>query len=158
MSPAVQRWLEAHKPVASRRTQLLMAHLMWTLVGLGLFAAGLRWIVQRYGLPGLVYAAPFLALGLVKALLALDKVARRTVGRIETRGHTRCALGFLSTRSWVLVACMMAAGRLLRASPLPRADIGFLYVAVGSALLVASRTLWRRWRAERPPALAAEER
>ncbi len=149
MHAVVARWLETHKPVARRRTQLLMAELMWTLVGAGLLALGLRWVLQRYGARGLLYAVPFLALGLAKALLALDRTAGRTVGRIVARGELRCALGFLSTGGWILVACMMVAGRLLRASPLPRADIGFLYVAVGSGLLVASRTLWRRWWAER---------
>ena len=122
-----------------------MAQLLWTLVGLGLCAAGLTWILQWAGPVGLLYAAPCVLLGLLKALLTLDEVARRTLGRIEARGDSRCALGFLSARSWLLVVAMMALGRLLRASPVPRSDLGFVYVAVGSGLLMASRTLWLRW-------------
>jgi hypothetical protein len=155
MSPALRDWLEASKPTASRRTQVLMAQLLWTLVGLGLCAAGFYWILQWAGAPGLLYAAPCLLVGLLKALFALDKVARRTLGRIDARGASRCALGFLSAKSWLLVAGMMAAGRLLRASSLPRVDLGCLYLAVGSGLLVASRTLWRHWWLLRPLGLEA---
>src|SRR5262245_48790922 len=128
-----------------------MAQLIWTLVGLGLLAAGLFWVVQRFGPLGFVYATPCLVVGLVKARLVLDRVAQRTLDRIAQRGESRCALGFLSTTSWLLVLAMMAVGRLLRASPLPRPALGFLYVAVGFALLAASRTLWRRWWALREP-------
>jgi hypothetical protein len=145
MSPALAHWFEDHKPTALPRTQVLMAQLIWTLVGLGLLGLGLTWVLQGFGPPGLLYAAPFVAVGLFKAIFALDKVARRTLGRIDARGASRCALGFLSTKSWLLVLGMMVCGRLLRASSLPRADIGFLYLAVGTGLLVGSRTLWRHW-------------
>jgi hypothetical protein len=145
MSPALARWFEAHKPTARPRTQVLMAQLIWTLVGLGLLGVGLYWILQRFGWPGVLYAAPFVAVGLFKAVFALDKVARRTLGRIDARGASRCALGFLSAKSWLLVLGMMIFGRLLRASSLPHAHIGFLYLAVGTGLLVGSRTLWRHW-------------
>ena len=145
MSPALRRWLEANKPTARPRTQVLMAQLLWTLVGLGLCAAGLTWILQWAGPVGLLYALPCVLVGLLKALLTLDAVARRTLGRIDARGDARCALGFLSTKAWLLVVGMMLLSRLLRASPLPRADLGFVYVAVGSGLLMASRALWLRW-------------
>ena len=111
MSPAVRRWLEANKPTARPRTQVLMAQLLWTLVGLGLCAAGLNWILQWAGPVGLFYAAPCVLLGLLKALLTLDEVARRTLGRIEARGDSRCALGFLSAKSWLLVGAASSTAR-----------------------------------------------
>ncbi len=138
-------WLETHKPRGGRRTQLLLAEIMWTLVGSGLLTVGLRWIVQHYGQPGLLYVMPFLVLGLVKAFFVLDPIAGRTIDRIEVRGDSHCLGGFFSFRSWALILGMMAAGQILRATPLPRADLGFVYAAVGLALLVSSRALWRAW-------------
>ena len=73
---------EAKKTTARPRTQVLMAQLLWTLVGLGLCAAGLNWILQWAGPVGLFYAAPCVLLGLLKALLTLDEVARATGGRL----------------------------------------------------------------------------
>jgi hypothetical protein len=145
MSPGTRQWLEDHKPHASHRVQLMLAQLMWSMVGLMLFTIGLRWIMHRYGDLGLLYALPFLALGLTKAFLVLDRVAYGAIDRVASRPADACAGGFFSTKSWLLVIGMMATGQVLRASPLPRADIGFLYVAVGTALLFSSRHIWRAW-------------
>jgi hypothetical protein len=140
-----RRWMERHKPRGTARTQLFLAEMMWSLVGAMLLSLGLFWIVGRYGLPGWAYAAPFVAVGLLKAFFIMDRVARRTVTRIHERGDDHCVGGFFSLTSWALIVGMMLLGQVLRASPVPRADVGFLYVAVGSALIVSSRTFWREW-------------
>ncbi|MHB0980042.1 MAG: hypothetical protein ACYC5Q_08250 [Thermoleophilia bacterium] len=151
----VRRWLEHHKPRGSARSQLLMAEMMWTVVGSVLLGLGLHWIVRRYHGPGYAYAAPFLVLGVIKALFILDRVAGRTILRIRTRGDDHCVGGFFSPASWGLIVGMMLLGQVLRASPVPRADVGFLYVAVGSALLISSRMLWREWLHLRPARVRA---
>jgi hypothetical protein len=145
MTPGTHRWFEDHKPHASRQLQLLMAQFMWTWVGVMLPTIGLRWILHRYGDIGLLYALPFLALGLTKAFLVLDRVAYGTIDRVAERPLDACAGGFFSVKSWLLIVGMMLTGQVLRLSPLPRADIGFLYVAIGAALLFSSRHLWRAW-------------
>ncbi|MBU2601643.1 MAG: hypothetical protein KKA32_05675 [Actinobacteria bacterium] len=146
----LRRWLELHKPTGSARTQLLMAELMWTSVGSILLGLGLYWVVERYHGPGWAYATPFLVLGLLKALFILDRVARRTIERVRTRGDDHCLGGFFSASSWLAIVGMIVLGQVLRASPIPRADVGFLYVAVGSGLLMSSRTFWAAWWRLRP--------
>lgn len=135
-------------PPASKRTQLLLAGLMWTAVGLLLPTLGLVWDVQGYGLLGLVFAAPFLALGLAKSKI-LDRISDGTIEHIRGRDPEAPFLGFLPLRSWLLIGLMMATGATLRhflVGGHPRAWLGFVYVAVGSALLISSRNLWRGWR------------
>jgi hypothetical protein len=133
-------------PNASRRAHLFAASLLWTLVGLGLLAAGTAWAVTS-GSPA---AAPILLLaamaGAAKARFILRKTANRIAERIERRGDSRCIGGFLSWRSWLLVLSMMAFGRLLRASPLAPVARGAIYAAIGVAMLGGSLFLWRRWR------------
>jgi hypothetical protein len=90
--------------------------------------------------------AAAVALGLIKARFVLDRTAIRMIERIRARGDGRCIGGFQSLRSWVFVLLMVAAGRLLRGSPLPRIVAGLLYLAVGTALLLATRRLWHAWR------------
>jgi hypothetical protein len=136
-------WLERHKPRGRRRTQLLLALCMWTVVGAFLLAMGVSWILHGFGQLGLLFVALFAALGVPQALFILDRVAGKTVARIQLRGDGRCLGGFLSVRSWLLVAFMVALGQVLRASPLPRAYLGMIYVWIGSALLLASRRYWR---------------
>jgi hypothetical protein len=144
-------WTERFKPAAGARTQLGLAAVMWSTVGLVLAAAGASWVWRST--PG---SAPWLlggaaAVGVLKSRLVLDRTARRIVGRIRARGDGRCLGGFLSLRSWALVALMVAGGRLLRTSHLARSWLGFLYVAIGIALASSSRVSWREWMASRKP-------
>jgi hypothetical protein len=142
-------WVERHKPAAAVRAHLVLAGLMWTVVGAALVGFGSRWLWQ---LP--TPSAPWLAMlavaiGIFKSRFVLDRAARRMVDRILEHGDGRCLGGFLSLRSWALVVVMAGGGRLLRGSHLARGLLGFLYLAVGTALLLSSRVAWQAWRAER---------
>jgi hypothetical protein len=133
-------------PAASRRTHLLAAALLWSLVGAGLLAVGARWALASRS--PFVWAVLIVAvvLGWLKARLILDRTARRTIRRIEARGDGRCLGGFLSWKSWLLVFCMIFLGRALRHSSLPLIWRGGIYAAIGTALLVASRLPWQERR------------
>ena len=138
-------WVESHKPAAAAHVQLLLAGLMWTVVGAALAGFGARWLWQSpaWTAPWLVLAV---AIGAVKARFILDRMARTIVERIRSRGDGRCIGGFMSARSWALVVVMMLAGRLLRGSDVTRALLGVLYLAVGTGLLLSSRIAWLAWR------------
>jgi hypothetical protein len=140
----MRTWLETHKPAASRRVHLLFAACMWSTVGSLLLFFGTRWTLEHSWGP---IALPFaLAAGAVKARLILDRAAARITERIRRQTDDRCLGGFLSAKSWVTVAVMMLAGRLLRGSDTIRPVIGPLYSAIGAALLLSSRNIWRTWR------------
>ena len=133
-------------PAASRRAHLLAASLLWTLVGIGLGSAGASWIMRSTSRVSWSLLAVASLVGLAKAQFLLRRTARRIVQRIETRGDGRCLGGFLSWKSWVIVLAMMVLGRLLRLSPLPLSLRGAALLAVGVALLAASRWIWAAWR------------
>ncbi len=142
--------LRRFTPVASPRTHLLLAALMWSLAGTGLCIAGTIWVLgahEPYEIPVLAAAA---AAGGLKARFLLRKTALRIVARIGERGGGRCVGGFLSWKSWALVASMVLLGRLLRMSPLPAPWRGAIYFAIGAALLIASRVVWQAWRNRSP--------
>ncbi len=142
-------WLSTHKPAAPARWHLLLAALMWTTVGGLLAYFGARWLWHNSGVVVRVLFGAAVAAGILKSRFVLERTANRTIERIRTRGDGRCIGGFLSVRSWAFVALMMGVGRALRASPTPRTVLGFVYVAVGLALLLASRRLWLAWREQR---------
>jgi len=153
MEPAVHHSpLERWKPRAAGRTQLLLAGALWTIVGSLLLFFGARWSFEAFGSgPGGLAVAVGIVAGLFKGRFVLDKAAARIADRIESRGDGRCAGGFLSWRSWLLVALMSGAGRLLRGGLLPHAVVGPLYAAIGAGLLFSSRIAWKRWRATGRP-------
>ncbi len=140
----LQRW----KPRAAGRTQLLLAGALWTVVGAVLLAFGARWTLEALGRStGLLVIALGIGAGLLKGRFVLDRTAERITNRIAARGDGRCAGGFLSWRSWLLVALMSGAGRFLRGGLLPQAVTGPLYAAIGAGLLFSSRIAWKHWRA-----------
>jgi hypothetical protein len=138
-------WIERFKPAARARNHLLLAALMWLTVGALLLALGAIWALQVRTTMTTWLLAAAAAAGWLKARLALEPVARRTIDRIESRGDGRCIGGFLSIQSWTMVVIMIGAGRLVRGSVLSSHVVGLVYVLVGTALLVASRVLWGAW-------------
>jgi xanthine/uracil permease len=144
----VSNWIHAYKPAASRRTHLLLASLLWSGVGTLLLFFGVWWMFRGHNrsAPWLTVAA--LGVGVVKARFVLARAAGRIINRILTRDDGRCVGGFLSIRTWLLVVVMASAGRWLRSGPIPHVVVGFVYAAVGTALLLASRPIWRAWHRE----------
>jgi hypothetical protein len=137
-------WAEHHKPAATVPMHLMLAWLMWALVGATLAGFGAWWLWSRA--PG---TAPWIAAlavvaGAAKSRLVLDRAARRIIGRIRERGDGRCLGGFLSLRTWGLVVLMMGAGRFLRSS-VARDIVAPIYLAAGTALCLSSRLCWRAW-------------
>jgi hypothetical protein len=144
----LQRW----KPRAAGRTQLLLAGALWSVVGTLLLGFGSLWSIEAFGRgQGMLAIALGAGAGLLKGRFVLDKAARRIADRIASRGDGHCAGGFLSVRSWLLVALMSGAGRLLRGGLVPHAVLGPLYAALGAGLLFSSRIAWSRWRAAAQP-------
>jgi hypothetical protein len=141
-------WAERFKPAAAVPTQLMLAWMMWMVVGSALVGFGARWLWSAAPNVALWIAVGAVAAGAVKSWLVLDPAARRVVARLLSRGDGRCLGGFLSLRTWGLVILMMAAGRLLRGSP-AHAIVGPLYIAAGTALCLSSRLSWRAWRESR---------
>ncbi len=143
-------WIDRLKPAAPARTHLLLAALMWSAVGGTLGVVGARWAFEVCTTATVWLVTAAVAVGWLKARFALEPAARRIIARIRARGDGRCIGGFLSVPTWSLVAFMAVGGRLLRGGVLSSHLVGLLYVVVGTALLVASRLMWRAWAAPEP--------
>ncbi len=135
------------KPRGSLRQQMFLAALMWSAVGIFLFARGVLNIVVLDDSLKYLWVSIALLAGLLKAKIILEKTAARIAARILGRSSDSCLFGFLSGKSWFLIALMIIMGKLLRATPLSRSLVWSVYVAIGAALFASSRILWKQWRA-----------
>lgn len=126
-------------PRAGERVQLFSAAAMWAIGSAILLIRGIGFLHDSWFAALIALAV---VLGVLKAHLLLDRVARKAVVRIRERGRA-CYFGFFSWKSWLFVALMMGGGILLRNSGLPRDLLAVLYVGVGSGLVVADRIFWR---------------
>lgn len=122
---------------------LLLAALAWSAVGSVLVILGIYWVHAAGSDTGYLMLAA--ALGVAKSRYVLDKTARRATARICERGDGKCVGSFFSYKSWLLVIVMAGAGRVLRSGVISRLLLGFIYVAVGSALLLSSRIFWQAY-------------
>ncbi len=138
-------WLHSLKPAAPARVHLLLAALMWTVVGGALVFFGVCWVMEDSLDHARWLIAPAVGVGLLKSRLMLDRAAGRTAERIRKRGDGRCIGGFLSWGTWGFVLLMMVFGRLLREGILPRFEVGLVYTAIGSGLLCSARVFWLAW-------------
>ncbi len=134
------------KPGVSVPSHLLTAGLIWTLAGLSLMLMGWFW---SFGKVSWVFEVGAVALGSLKSIFILNKVARRNIKRILQLEEGTCIGGVYSTRMWVVVLVMIIMGRLLRMSVMPPEIIGVLYVTIGWGLLISSRLFWTQWMKER---------
>ena len=138
----LRKWLS---PPASERTQLIAAALMWLIGASILLVRGVAYLSDRYWHAWALAAG--LALGVLKARVLLDRVARKAVERIRRRGRAPL-LGFFSAKSWALVAIMMGGGILLRRlvvhpDVVGAGVMGAIYIGVGTALALADRVFWK---------------
>jgi hypothetical protein len=134
-------WAERWKPAAGVRTHLLAAAVLWTLVGTGLSAAGIAWSLSAR--EPLIPLGIGLLLGALKGIFVISRVAVRNARRIVSRGDGKCLGGFLSIKTWLLVAAMMGSGMVLRRSGVPKPVLGGIYTAVGIGLLAGCVKLWQ---------------
>jgi len=140
----LKKSLLRYKPGVSIRTHLFLAALIWSVVGFFLLTFGFVLISAKghlwYGVLGL-------ALGTTKTFFVLDRVALKNVRRIREFGDNVCIGSVYSWKTWILVAAMIGLGRFLRTTALLPAEIvGFIYTAVGWALMLASRLMWLEWK------------
>ena len=132
------------KPAVRRNTLLFSSACLWTVIGLLLLVkGGYRW----YHLPthNFLIIVAGIIVGSIKSLLILDKSARRGIDRILKFADGTCLGAVYSSKTWLLVLCMMSLGVILRNSSFPIWLLCFIYFTIGWALLFSSRLAWRAW-------------
>ena len=135
----MEKLMSPYKPKSSIRTRIILAALVWSLIGLMLMVRGFFGI-NNSGMEWLLFFA--VILGLFKSKFVLDRVAEKNMLRILEKGENQCLGGVYSWRTWLLVFLMIAVGRLLRLSSLPVWLVGTVYFTVGVSLLWSSRKVW----------------
>ncbi len=130
-----------------KKISLIIVGVIWLLVGIGLSIAGTRWISGlSFGPMMIIFLSLSVAIGLLKGKFVLKKVALKYYKRADVIqfGKNNMSLLFgwvqvLGVKGFILIGLMMAMGSFLRHSNLDRPLLGILYLAVGIALVYASK-------------------
>ena len=126
------------KPAVNKRVLLFLAGFMWLGVGAMLLFLSFSWLnAHRNG-----DAYLFGGMGAIIALLVHHfgflKIVDKNLGRILPMEGTKCVFSFITWKSYIIVAVMVAMGALLRHSPIPKSYLSILYIGIGLALLLSS--------------------
>lgn len=135
-------------PAAKREVLVLLAGVVWSMVGLGLMTAATFWLTGPGGRIALALAVGVLAgtaiyhFGFSKlALMNLTRIYAQSPGKAKV-----CLFAFQNTRSYFIVIIMMLMGYTLRHLPIAKIYLAPVYMAIGLGLFLASlRYYGRLW-------------
>lgn len=126
------------KPDVDRYWLLLVAGLLWSVVGLGLCGVACHWL-SLLAWPGNLAAA---LVGFVGGVLVysfgFSRIARRNLVRIANQPSRVCVFAFQAWNSYALVLTMVVVGWILRHSRVPLLVLAVIYLMMGTGLALAS--------------------
>jgi hypothetical protein len=136
------------EPAARRETLVLVAGIVWSLVGLILVVVAIAWLSSspRNVLLMVLGGA---TVGYAIYRFGFSHLARRNLTRIYTQSPQKdkvCIFAFQNTRSYLLVIVMMGLGYGLRHSGIPKTYLAAIYIAIGIALMLSSLLYYNRLR------------
>ena len=126
------------KPAVDKRVLLFLAGFMWIAVGIMLLLLSYSWLNAFHVHGSLLFGAIGVAAALVIHHFGFLKIVDKNLGRILPMEGKRCVFSFLSWKSYIMVAVMIALGVLLRHSPIPKPYLSMLYTGIGLALVLSS--------------------
>jgi hypothetical protein len=130
--------IEKWKPGVPKSTLLLIAGVMWIMVGILLDGLAYSWLRSERR----DYALLALIVGFVCSLVihhfGFLRIVDKNLGRILPMEGRRCIFSFMSWKSYLLIIIMSLMGILLRHSLIPKLYLAVLYTGIGTALILSS--------------------
>jgi hypothetical protein len=126
------------KPAVSKRVLLFLAGFMWLGVGIMLLFLSFSWLHAFRAHGSFLFTGIGVIVALVVHHFGFLKIVDKNLGRILPMEGTKCVFSFITWKSYIVVAVMVAMGALLRHSPIPKPYLSIVYIAIGLALLLSS--------------------
>ena len=126
------------KPAVDKRVLLFLAGLMWVGVGTMLLFLSYTWLDAFHAPGSFLFEGIGVAAALVIHHFGFLKIVDKNLGRILPMEGKRCVFSFLTWKSYLMIALMIAMGALLRHSAIPKRYLSILYTGIGLALVLSS--------------------
>lgn len=137
------RNIDKYKPAVAGTVLLVIAGIVWQLVGIWLLFMAFSWLsVESINV---LYRNS--AIGVFLALLVHHlgflKIVNRNMNRIIQMDGKRCIFSFIPWKSYLTIFVMVMMGALLRHSMVPKKNLSILYIGIGLALMLSSIRYFR---------------
>ena len=134
----MDRRLLKRKPAVGKPVLLFLAGGMWMGVGVFLLVQASSWLRAAPEERSLLLSGTGVGIALLVHHFGFLKIVDRNLGRILPVEGSRCVFSFISWKSYIIVALMIALGAILRHSPLPKPYLSVVYIGIGLALVLSS--------------------
>ena len=134
----MKKWSYKIKPAAGKNTLIFLSGLMWVAVGSLMLSFSVDWLRSSRQNHTLLMAGLGFAAALVIHHFGFLKIVDKNLGRISLMKDQPCVFSFMTWKSYIIVAIMMAMGILLRHSPIPKPYLSVLYIGIGLSLILSS--------------------
>ena len=111
---------------------------MWFGVGTMLLFYRFSWLNAFHVHGSFLFGGIGVVVALVVHHFGFLKIVDKNLGRILPMEGTRCVFSFMTWKSYIMVAVMIAMGTLLRHSPIPKPYLAVVYIGIGLALVLSS--------------------
>ncbi len=126
------------KPAVNKRVLLFLAGFMWFGVGTMLLFLSFSWLKAFQVHGSFLVGGIGVAVALIVHHFGFLKIVDKNLSRILPMEGTKCIFSFITWKSYIIVAVMVAMGALLRHSPIPKPYLSMLYIGIGLALILSS--------------------
>ena len=132
-----------------KKISLIIVGAIWFLVGIGLSIRGINWLLSlSFGPKMIVFFLIATIIGLLKGKSILTKVALKYYKRAEVIQFNKndILIGWIKifgVKGFILIGLMMGLGIFLRKTSIDRPLLGIIYLAVGIALVYASKIFFK---------------
>lgn len=117
---------------------ILVAGLTWTGVGIMLLHIAFTWLLEAPRLNYFEYVGAGIIIAFTVSHFILIKLADRNISRIRSLEGRQCIFFFITWKSYAIIGLMIAMGRLLRHSSIPKHHMAVVYTGMGLALVLSS--------------------
>jgi len=126
------------KPAVPKTWLILIAGVLWSLVGIMLLRLSVLWLMEADAAGGVLCILAGFVLAVLFYRGILLKIALKNIERICEYTQKGCLFAFQPWRSYLLIIVMISLGFILRHSSIPKMYLSSVYIAVGGGLLAAS--------------------
>jgi len=138
-------WIRQINPVVPKHWLLLVAGLMWTGVGILLISLAVTWLLMTPSLASLLIGVLGVGIGIIANRFQFTHLAVKNIKRILSLKDKASVFSFQAWTGYLIIAVMMTTGILLRNSSIPKLYLAVVYLAIGSALFLASTNYYKHF-------------
>jgi hypothetical protein len=134
----MRKTMNKYKPAVDKWVLLLLAGFMWIGVGIMLLTFAYSWLRALHGVKYFIFAVTGIVVALMIHHFGFLKIVDNNLGRILPMEGKRCIFSFITWKSYIIVAIMIAMGTMLRHSPIPKSYLSVVYTGIGLSLILSS--------------------